>query len=236
MSSCVDCGALFEPNRRGRPRIRCHGCSPAQSSPTTWLGVCAFCGDRFIGRAPSRRYCTPSCKWRAQAVANGVICAGGCGTAMWGGGTSLPPGERMCRPCRAERRAQRVAAATPRPPRRRAPRGTVTERGYGASHRKAREHFLSRWAPGDPCVRCFEPMLPGELLDLDHSDDRSEYLGLSHAECNRGHIPVGGTRPAVLGRGRRPCPICGASFLPSRGGRTCSRPCGWEMRRRDAAA
>lgn len=27
-------------------------------------------------------------------------CAGGCGTLLWGGGTSLPDGERMCRPCR----------------------------------------------------------------------------------------------------------------------------------------
>lgn len=27
-------------------------------------------------------------------------CAGGCGKILWGGRGSLPPGERMCRPCR----------------------------------------------------------------------------------------------------------------------------------------
>jgi hypothetical protein len=36
------------------------------------------------------------------------------------------------------------------------------------------------------------PMLPGQPLDLDHTDDRTAYLGMSHARCNRGH-----------GRGRR---------------------------------
>lgn len=37
-------------------------------------------------------------------------CAGKCGTLLWGGTSSLPPGKRMCRPCRAAR-------PKPKPPR-----------------------------------------------------------------------------------------------------------------------
>lgn len=29
-----------------------------------------------------------------------TLCAGGCGALLWGGSTSLPPGKRMCLPCR----------------------------------------------------------------------------------------------------------------------------------------
>jgi hypothetical protein len=36
-----------------------------------------------------------------------------------------------------------------------------------------------------PCTRCGELMLPGQLLHLDHNDTRTGYLGFSHADCNR---------------------------------------------------
>jgi hypothetical protein len=39
--------------------------------------------------------------------------------------------------------------------------------------------------PGQPCARCGLPMYVTQLLDLDHTDDRAGYLGLSHRACNR---------------------------------------------------
>lgn len=239
MRKCVDCSAEFTPNVSGRPRIRCYVCSPLHVSsgmdPLLRETACGECGAVFVGPR-QRLYCSTRCRYKARDRARGAVCAGGCGAWLWGGSTSLPPGQRMCRPCRSRRRAEQIAATPPRPPRVLKRRGSPGERGYGPEHRAARALFLSRWTPGDPCARCFEPMLEGEPLDLDHADDRGAYLGLAHAECNRGHIPVGGRRPPASRRGRHPCPICGASFLPSRGGRTCSRACGAEMRRRNAAA
>jgi hypothetical protein len=41
------------------------------------------------------------------------------------------------------------------------------------------------YAYGKPCPRCGRPMLAGQALDLDHTDDRAGYLGISHAGCNR---------------------------------------------------
>jgi hypothetical protein len=40
-------------------------------------------------------------------------------------------------------------------------------------------------AYGRPCPRCGLPLLPGQDLDLDHTDDRAGYLGFIHATCNR---------------------------------------------------
>jgi hypothetical protein len=41
------------------------------------------------------------------------------------------------------------------------------------------------YAYGRPCTRCGRLMLPGQLLDLDHTDDGASYLGFAHARCNR---------------------------------------------------
>jgi hypothetical protein len=75
-----------------------------------------------------------------------------------------------------------------RPPMPEAPpyvrRSSTTERGYGAEHRAARRRLLPG-AYGQLCPRCGHPMMPGQALDLDHTDDRRSYLGFSHASCNR---------------------------------------------------
>jgi hypothetical protein len=37
------------------------------------------------------------------------------------------------------------------------------------------------------CARCGRLIQPGQAWDLDHDDlDRTQYLGPSHAKCNRG--------------------------------------------------
>jgi hypothetical protein len=64
------------------------------------------------------------------------------------------------------------------------PKAKTAARGYGAEHVKLRAKLLPH-AYGKPCFRCGRPMLPGQALHLDHTDDRSGYGGFSHAACNR---------------------------------------------------
>jgi 5-methylcytosine-specific restriction endonuclease McrA len=70
-------------------------------------------------------------------------------------------------------------------PRKRVP-GGPTDKGYGVAHRRVRAMFLAAWMPGvTPCARCGEPMWgPPRMLHLDHDDDRTGYVGLSHSWCN----------------------------------------------------
>lgn len=56
---------------------------------------------------------------------------------------------------------------------------------YGSAHAKARKAAAARHDPADPCSRCRLPLGPmGAWLHLDHTDDRSAYLGFSHRSCN----------------------------------------------------
>ncbi len=61
-------------------------------------------------------------------------------------------------------------------------------------HKTLRKRLLADLArrPSQPCARCGLPMYPGQALDLDHTDDRTGYLGLSHRACNR---RAGSARP-----------------------------------------
>jgi hypothetical protein len=59
----------------------------------------------------------------------------------------------------------------------------TTAAGYGNSHQKLRKALLPQ-AYGKPCARCGQPMLPGQELHLDHTDDRTGWLGFSHKVCN----------------------------------------------------
>jgi len=59
-------------------------------------------------------------------------------------------------------------------------------RGYGARHRRMRQIVAIEVAHGVvSCARCGKLIRPDDLFDLDHSDDRSGYLGASHRKCNR---------------------------------------------------
>lgn len=58
-----------------------------------------------------------------------------------------------------------------------------TKRGYDQQHKNLRAALLpTAW--GTPCARCGLPMLQGQALHLDHTDNRAGYLGFSHAWCN----------------------------------------------------
>jgi hypothetical protein len=59
----------------------------------------------------------------------------------------------------------------------------TTKAGYGNQHQKLRKALLAK-AYGTPCFRCGLPMLPGQQLHLDHTDDRTGYGGFSHKACN----------------------------------------------------
>ncbi len=54
-------------------------------------------------------------------------------------------------------------------------------------HKTLRKKLIADLArrPGQPCSRCGLPMYVSQLLDLDHTDDRTGYLGLAHRSCNR---------------------------------------------------
>lgn len=65
---------------------------------------CAKCGESFRRRQGNQVYCSQKCRDTAKTPGRqpDTPCAGGCGKLLWGGRTSLPPGERMCRGCRAK--------------------------------------------------------------------------------------------------------------------------------------
>lgn len=79
-------------------------------------------------------------------------------------------------------------------------KGSSSQRGYGASHRKLRKMYLPLVASGKAiCWRCGEPIAPNGPWDLGHDDDdRTKYRGPEHVgrEC-----PMGGNRSTG---GRRP--------------------------------
>jgi hypothetical protein len=63
------------------------------------------------------------------------------------------------------------------------------KRRYGRAHRLVREKYAPIVRAGKAtCARCQQPILPGELWDLDHDDEdplQRRYLGPSHRRCNR---------------------------------------------------
>lgn len=70
-------------------------------------------------------------------------------------------------------------------------RGTRQARGYGAAHDRLRAAWARKVATGRvDCARCHKRISPLEEWHLDHTDDRTGYLGPSHAACNTGHAPI----------------------------------------------
>lgn len=76
----------------------------------------------------------------------------------------------------------------------------TTARGYGYLHQQERK----KWEPkvkagGVKCARCKEPIDPDADWHLDHNDDRTGYIGPSHASCN---LTVGGRAGAAVTNAR----------------------------------
>jgi hypothetical protein len=115
-------------------------------------------------------------------------------------------------------------------------------RGYGAVHQKLRAQAKALVDSGGAvCWRCGIAINPGEPFDLGHDDhDRGTYRGPEHRRCNRATNgrgkKSGGKSLTGPRQGRtRNCEICGGGYTASsREQRTCSRACGWELRRRNA--
>ena len=78
--------------------------------------------------------------------------------------------DRLCRTHQAE--AERA-------------RGSRKARGYGYEHIAIRRQFARYVEAGQvSCARCGDPIQPGSQWALDHTDDRTGYLGPSHKACN----------------------------------------------------
>lgn len=76
--------------------------------------------------------------------------------------------------------------------------------GYGGPHQAIRRAGKP-YAYGTPCGRCGELMMPGQPIDLDHTDDRAGYRGFAHARCNRrAGGRLGAARLAEQRKERRP--------------------------------
>jgi hypothetical protein len=87
----------------------------------------------------------------------------------------------LCPDCRARSQAKRRWRDNSR-----RHEASTRSRGYGPEHQRLRR----KWAPlvaagGVNCARCSKPITPGAPWDLDHSEDRTYYLGVSHQKCNR---------------------------------------------------
>lgn len=94
--------------------------------------------------------------------------------------------KQLCTDCR--KAAENAWHRKPNGGRRRYPRASTTERGYGAAHQKVRKVWRQRIDAGEcpPCGYCGRPILPGQFWDLGHpNDDRSQIPVPWHRSENR---------------------------------------------------
>ena len=98
------------------------------------------------------------------------------------------PGERRCANCGRhywpKAGSQRYCSVLCRETH--VPRLTGRSR-YGAAHQRLRKQLEPAVATGGvSCVRCGQPIEPGESWDLEHSDKNPRmHSGVGHSRCNR---------------------------------------------------
>lgn len=63
---CVDCGAeIAQQQGGGRPRKRCHSCSPPKRRPRIVVEkACIECGSSFIARSATNSFCSERCRYK----------------------------------------------------------------------------------------------------------------------------------------------------------------------------
>lgn len=187
---CQRCRRLRPPAPKGshkRPSLPCASCGKllwqSRTSSPEGQARCQPCRRVAAGRRPDQR---------VRDVA------------------TLPPEPRACVHCRTtfspRRSNQRYCAPECHNEVRRlrgfGPR-RPGDRGYGAAHQKARRAAAATHRESDPCARCGEQLGPmGPNLHYDHTDDRTGYLGFSHAACNSREGARRGGRVARIGGGR----------------------------------
>jgi hypothetical protein len=81
-----------------------------------------------------------------------------------------------------------ATSCKPAPKRGDAKLGKTVERGYDARHRRERQRVARLIRGGtEVCCRCGNPLppdIPSDMWHLDHTEDRTGYLGPAHKECN----------------------------------------------------
>lgn len=186
--TCIQCGIEFTtPPRRGRPPTICSAeCRETRKDAQ----------NRDYETRNSRR------NRRVPCVDCGKLCQRSKSQKGW-----HPPPEQRCRPCRsAYARAASAHLTTCRcgGPKDRAavtclpclreeqkthrvkhPPKSSYERGYNRRHKRLRQAWqVIIEISGVNCVRCGEPISPDQSWHLDHTEDRTGYLGPSHSRCN----------------------------------------------------
>ena len=92
---------------------------------------------------------------------------------------------RPCRNCGEPATSSRHHYCDACRPEQAKPVAKTSERGYGSAHVKERKRYERQVKAGNAfCARCGGHIEPGSEWHLDHTDDRSGYLGPSHAACN----------------------------------------------------
>ena len=77
-------------------------------------------------------------------------------------------------------------------------------RGYGSTHDARRRQVKPLVDSGNAvCSRCGNPISPREQWHLDHTDDRTGYLGVAHAYCNLRAAGIKTAKLRKFGQGMR---------------------------------
>jgi hypothetical protein len=184
--TCSRCGKIIQVGRRSVPEPVCHPCRRERNHAPPQPATCPVCTTEFL---PTRR------KGR---VATQVYCSRNCASSRtW---RYLPPEVRV-----------KIRQQLPPMPRKRRPRppGSTTAGGWGSQHQRIR----AQWAPivASGQAFCAQPVClyrsrwipPGTAWDLGHTQDRTGWIGPTHALCNRREGGIRGNKSPRRRRRRR---------------------------------